>query len=57
MNEQLLHYISHFTHIYVKSLSVSQYFPLSIYKEGKSNNHVEPDFLISRILYNNESYI
>ena len=37
MKEQLLHYIWHLTHFDAKSLSTSQYFPLSIYKLGKSN--------------------
>ena len=57
MNKQLFHYISHFTHFDVKSLSVSRYFLLSINKEGKSNHNDEPDFLITRILHNNKLYI
>ena len=49
MNEQLLHYIWHFTHFDVKSLSTSHHLPLSIYSVVKSNSDAGPDFLNARI--------
>ena len=52
MNEQLLHYVWHYTQFDVKSLSTSHNLPLSIYSTCKSNYDVGFDFLISRICNN-----